>query len=102
MAILHLYNMITKEQIIEQIQMVIDPDIGIDIWTMGLIYDITIREDVVDILMTLTTPFCPFAPILQDQIRDNIESLGVNHVNIMITFEPPWKPSDELRAMIGV
>lgn len=94
--------MLTQEQCIEQIKMVIDPDVGIDIWTMGLIYDIQIRENMVDVLMTLTTPFCPAAPMLQEQIRDNLESIGAREVNIAITFEPPWKPSDELRAMIGI
>ena len=94
--------MVSKEQIIDAIQHVIDPDIGIDIWTMGLIYDITIRDNGVDILMTLTTPFCPYGSILQDQIRDELEQIGIENVNIMLTFEPAWKASDELRAMLGV
>lgn len=94
--------MLTKELIIEQIKMILDPDIGIDIWTMGLIYDIQIREDNVDIMMTFTTPFCPAAPVLQEQIRDQLESVGAKNVNIVVTFEPPWKPTDELRAILGI
>lgn len=94
--------MLTKELIIEQIKMIIDPDIGIDIWTMGLIYDIQIREENVDIIMTFTTPFCPSAPVLQEQIRDQLESVGAKNVNITVTFEPPWKPTDELREILGI
>lgn len=94
--------MLTKEIIIEQLQTILDPDICIDIWTMGLIYDIQIREECVDILMTFTTPFCPSAAVLQEQIRDQLESVGAENVNIMVTFEPPWKPTDELRAILGI
>lgn len=95
--------MLTKEAIIDQIKLILDPDVGIDIWTMGLIYDIQIREnDVVDITMTFTTPFCPVAPILQEQIHDQLESIGAKEVNIIVTFDPPWKPSDELRAILGI
>lgn len=94
---------LTEEIIIEQLKMILDPDIGIDIWTMGLIYDIHIREHtIVDITMTFSTPFCPAAPVLQEQIRDQLESVGAQHVTMTVTFDPPWKPSDELRAILGL
>lgn len=94
--------MVIKERIIEELETILDPEVHVDIWTMGLIYDITIREKEVDILMTYTTPFCPAGPILQDQIRDGIISLGFEKVNIEVTFDPPWQMPEGLRAMMGV
>ena len=94
--------MITKEQIIERLETVMDPEVNMDIWTMGLIYDIRIEGDTVRITMTYTTPLCPAGPILQQQIRNEVMTLGFANVTIEVTFDPPWKLPDALRAMLGV
>lgn len=95
---------ITKEQIIEKLKLVKDPEIGIDVWTLGLIYDITLEEDGVEVLMTLTTPLCPFADELIAEVEKKVGELGYDEgeVRVELTFEPVWEPSLEVRLMLGV
>lgn len=95
--------MVTKEQIIQVLQVVFDPEIQIDVWTLGLIYNLEIKEDIVNIKMTFTSPMCPYGPMLMDDIKSKVMGIkDVKDVNIEITFDPPWKPSDELRATLGI
>ncbi len=96
--------MTTQKQIVEILKTVDDPELDIDVWSLGLIYEITIKKDKVDILMTFTTPMCPYGPMLMDMIKDAITSKikSIKNVEIEITFDPPWEPSKELRAMFGV
>lgn len=94
---------ITKEEIIAELKTVFDPEIHLDIWTMGLIYEIDIKsEEEVHILMTYTTPMCPFGPDLNKQIEEKLHDLGFKTVEVEVTFNPPWKASDELRTMLGI
>ncbi|MEK7614067.1 MAG: metal-sulfur cluster assembly factor [Patescibacteria group bacterium] len=93
---------LTREQIIETLKTVKDPEIGIDLWTLGLIRDIKIEKGEVDILMTLTSPFCPFGNEIVLSVEEAVKKLGAEEVRVDITFEPPWQPSDELRMMLGV
>ncbi|QQG38973.1 MAG: DUF59 domain-containing protein [Candidatus Woesearchaeota archaeon] len=95
--------MVTKEQVNGVLKTVKDPEIGMDMVTLGLVYDIKIDNDKVDILMTLTTPICPFGPQMVEEVKQKIGFLkGVKEVNVEITFNPPWEPSEELRATLGV
>lgn len=95
---------ITKEQIIEKLKLVKDPEINIDVWTLGLIYDIAIKEDGVEVLMTLTTPLCPFADELITEVERRVGELGHEEgdVRVELTFDPAWEPSPEVRMMLGV
>ena len=95
--------MLTKEKVIEALQTVKDPEVNLDVWTMGLIYNLEITGDSVKILMTYTTPFCPWGPQLNDSITSVLkDQLGAKKVEIEVTFDPPYKMPDELRAMLGV
>ena len=95
--------MVTKEQIIQVLQVVFDPEIQVDVWTLGLIYNLDVKEDVVNIKMTFTSPMCPYGPMLMEDIKSKVMGIeDVKDVNIEITFDPPWKPSDELRATLGI
>ncbi len=95
--------MLTKEQIIAILQTVLDPEIGLDIWTMGLVYDIIIAKDSVKIIMTYTTPMCPWGPQLKEEIETTLkDTLDVKKVEVEITFDPPYKMPEELRAMFGI
>lgn len=95
--------MLTKEQIINKLKTVQDPELKLDIITLGLIYDTTIKDDGgVHVLLTLTTPLCPFGPLLIELIETAIHELGAPSVEVELTFDPPWKPSEELRTMLGV
>ena len=95
---------ITEQQIIDKIKLIKDPEIKIDIWTLGLIYKITFEEDGVEILMTLTTPFCPFADDLIAEVEKKVGELGYKEgeVRVELTFEPVWTPSDEVKMLLGI
>lgn len=98
--------MITKEQIIEALQTIKDPEVGLDIWTMGLIYNIEITNESrvlgIKITMTYTTPFCPWGPQLNEEIETALKKAGAKKVEIEITFDPPYKMPEELRTMLGI
>ncbi len=95
--------MITKEQVIEEIKKIMDPELGIDIWTLGLIYDIKIIDDRnIHILMTFTSPMCPAGGILISKVQEYLKDLGFEKVDVEVTFEPAWTPSVELREMLGI
>ncbi|HLC75282.1 MAG TPA: metal-sulfur cluster assembly factor [Candidatus Nanoarchaeia archaeon] len=93
---------LTKDRVIETLKQVYDPEIQVDVWTMGLIYDIQVQGNAVRITMTLTTPMCPYGPMLLDEIKSRVKEDTGADVHIDVTFEPPWKPSEELRMMLGV
>ena len=95
--------MSTKEDIIEVIKTVIDPDLFIDIYTLGLIYEVQKDGEKVNIKMTFTTPACPSGPMLIEEVRMRVRELeDVEEVNVEIVFEPPWEPSEELKEMMGI
>jgi len=95
--------MATKEEVIEVLKKVNDPEIGIDVWTLELIYNVDIKDAKINIKMTFTSPMCPYGPMLVEEIKSKISELqSVKEVDVEITFEPPWKPSEELRATLGV
>lgn len=93
----------TKEEAIEVIKTVEDPEIRVDIWTLGLIYNTDIpTEDTINIKMTFTSPMCPFGPMIVEELKGKLTSKGFKTVNVEIVFEPLWEPSQELRMMLGV
>lgn len=95
--------MADQEKVIDALKECYDPEINIDVWTLGLIYNMDIIEDKVNIRMTFTSIMCPYGPMLLEQIKTRLKKIeGVKEVNIDVVFDPPWKPSDELRAMLGV
>lgn len=86
----------------EALKKVIDPELGIDIVTLELIRDIGMNGDDVSILMTLTSPMCPFADIIIQSIENEIIFAGYEKPIIELTFDPPWQASEELRLLMGV
>ncbi|MDP3728726.1 MAG: metal-sulfur cluster assembly factor [bacterium] len=95
--------MITEEDLIEVFKNYDDPELNIDVWTLGLIYKIEIIDDThVKILLTFTSPMCPFGPEMVAELKKRIQAKGVENVEIEITFDPPWEASEELREMLGV
>ena len=95
--------MVSKNEVIETLKTCFDPEINIDVYTLGLIYEIKVNNNLVNIKMTLTTPFCPYGQFLIDEIkRKIIENNKAKDVNIELTFDPPWQPSDDLRASLGL
>lgn len=95
--------MATKDEVTEALKEIIDPELFIDIWTLGLIYDVDMNESSVDIKMTFTSMACPAGPQLVEEVKSKISALeGVDKVNVEVVFTPPWQPSDELKAMLGI
>ena len=94
----------TKEDVMNVLKGVNDPEIGLDMVTLELIYNINVSEDgKVDIKMTFTTPMCPYGPMLVEEIKAKVSEInGVKEVNVDIVFDPPWQPSEQLRATLGV
>ena len=82
-----------KDEIIQALQSVYDPEIPVSIYELGLIYDIIIMQNGhVDITMTLTTPHCPEAQTIPERVADVVSLVkGVNEVKVQITWEPPWE-----------
>ncbi len=81
-----------KESIIEEIKKIYDPEIPVNIYELGLIYDIKINEDKkVSIEMTLTSPSCPVAESLPNMVKENIlKVVGVEDVDLKLVWDPPW------------
>ena len=81
-----------KEQAIEAIKSVYDPEIPVDVWELGLIYDLKIFPiNNIYVQMTLTSPNCPSAEQLPDEVKEKLKSIaGVNEVELELTFEPPY------------
>ena len=98
--------MATKEQVIEVLKNVNDPEIQYDIWSLGLVYNIEIEGKKVKILMTFTTPMCPYGPALMDDVRRQVSAIyGVGEVVIELTFSPVWsaeKMTEEAKIALGI
>ena len=99
--IIYFLNMVNEENIIEILKSCNDPEIGVDIWTLGLIYELNIDNGVY-IKMTFTTPHCPYGPMIVDDIKNKVLNKYKIMPNVEVVFDPPWKPSDELRELLGV
>ncbi len=94
------------EKIVNELKQVYDPEIPVDVYELGLIYDVFINEDnEVKILMTLTSPNCPVAESLPKEVEDKVKSLDeVKDAEVEITFDPPWTKylmSDEAKLELG-
>lgn len=85
--------MATREEIVEVLKTCYDPEIPVNIWDLGLIYDISQENGRVKIQMTLTAMGCPIGPVLAEEIRWKVGQLPeVEEVEVEITFSPPWTP----------
>ncbi len=95
-----------KEKIFEALELVIDPELGIDIINLGLIYDIRFEEGKADIDMTLTTMGCPLADLLTDQVHDVLKDVEeVTEVEVHLVWSPAWtveKMSRYARIALGI
>ena len=99
--------MATKQQIEKILKTIPDPEIGVSLWDLGLIYEIGIdkKKGTVRILMTLTTIGCPLFDLIAGPIREEVGKLKVvKKIDIDLTFEPPWsmdRMSEEAKAQLG-
>ena len=95
------------EEILKKLNTIYDPEIPVDIYELGLIYDVMVNEDFeVKILMTLTSPNCPVAESLPREVEDKIKTIeNVKSAEVEITFDPPWSKdlmSEEAKLELGM
>lgn len=95
------------EKIVNVLKTIYDPEIPVDIYELGLIYDVLVNEENdVKILMTLTSPNCPVAETLPVEVEEKVKSLNmVNDAEVEITFDPPWTQdlmSEEAKLELGL
>lgn len=94
------------EKIVEKLKSIFDPEIPVDIYELGLIYDVFVNEkNDVKILMTLTSPNCPVAETLPVEVEEKVRSIDeVRNAEVEITFDPPWTQdmmSEEAKLELG-
>ncbi|TAM96899.1 MAG: DUF59 domain-containing protein [Chitinophagaceae bacterium] len=97
---------VIRNEAISIIQTCYDPEIPVNIWELGLVYEVNVKENKdVEVIMSLTSPFCPAAQSLPEEVKTKIEGIeGVKDVNVEITFEPPWTTdmmSEEAKLELG-
>jgi len=83
-----------RDNVIEVLKEIYDPEIPVNIYEIGLVYEVAIDEEAnVRILMTLTSPMCPVAESLPPEVEERVEAIdGVNSATVEITWDPPWDP----------
>ncbi len=98
--------MVTKEEVFDALKTVSDPEIGVDIVNLGLVYNVEINGDVVNVRMTMTAPACPVTDWILAEAQRRIEEIpGVKEANIELVWDPPWNldmVSDEARKMLNL
>ena len=98
--------MFTKEQIVEKLRECIDPELGVNIVDLGLIYGINVEDSRINVIMTLTTLGCPLDSYFVKNITSKLKTIkGVGDVSVEFTFEPPWRPtrmSQESKDNLGL
>jgi metal-sulfur cluster biosynthetic enzyme len=97
----------TRQAVFDALKNVYDPELGLNIVDLGLVYDVQVHEDGgVDIQYSLTTMGCPIGPLIEDQMRSFLRGVpGVEEVRPEFVIRPPWTPemmSDEAKAALGI
>jgi metal-sulfur cluster biosynthetic enzyme len=95
----------SREEVIDALRVVEDPELGMDIVELGLLYDAEVEGPKVHVTYSLTSMGCPVGPMIEQQIREVVESLeGIDNVETELTWEPPWSPermSDDAKFILG-
>jgi metal-sulfur cluster biosynthetic enzyme len=99
-------EMSTEEMVRESLrENVIDPEIGVNVVDLGLVYEIGMNDGTAEITMTLTTPACPLGPYLDSEVRGAVQDVpGVNDVKVNLVWTPAWDPSmmsEEAKLELG-
>jgi metal-sulfur cluster biosynthetic enzyme len=97
---------VTEERVREELKNVVDPEIGLDMVSLGLLYGVTVEGSDVKVLMTLTTPACPVGPMFVNAVHTAVMGMpGVKSCSVDLTFSPPWDPrtmaSDDVKLQMG-
>jgi metal-sulfur cluster biosynthetic enzyme len=97
----------TEEELMEKLRDVIDPELGLSVVDLGLIYEVAFDEGDVLVKMTLTSPGCPLGPIIRGEAYAKLKELpGVKDVDVQIVWSPPWDPrtmaSEDVKMALGI
>ena len=97
---------VTEKKVRDALKAVKDPELGLDLVVLGLVYDIEVNESDVKATISLTSPLCPVAGQIVEDVRQAIEAVeGVEGAEVELTFDPPWTPeriSPLIRASLGL
>lgn len=95
----------SRDQVFDALRVVEDPELGMDIVELGLLYDAEVEGPAVHVTYSLTSMGCPVGPFIEQQIREVVEGMeGVETVDAELTWEPPWSPermSDDAKFILG-
>ena len=95
----------TREQIIDALRVVEDPELGMDIVELGLLYDVEVEGGKVKVTYSLTSMGCPVGPMIEQEIKETVASMeGVEETEADLTWDPPWSPdkmSDDAKFVLG-
>ena len=98
--------MVTRDEIVTVLKDCYDPEIPINIWDLGLVYDINVQDGNVGIKMTLTAPGCMMGGMIAEEVKSKIKAMqGVNDAKVELVWDPPWSPdkmSPEAKAQMGI
>jgi metal-sulfur cluster biosynthetic enzyme len=94
-----------REEVIDALRVVEDPELGMDIVELGLLYDVEVEGPKVHVTFTLTSMGCPVGPLIEQQIHEAVAEMpGVDEVDAELTWDPPWSPekmSDDAKFILG-
>ena len=92
-------TVVTTAQVTQALREVFDPELGMSIVDLGLVYGVDVRGGAVTVTMTLTAPGCPIHEVMSEWVKGAVGNIpGVEHVDVTITFDPPWTPDRIARA----
>jgi FeS assembly SUF system protein len=94
------------EDVMKALKECYDPEIPVNVWDLGLIYDVAVDDDKVRVKMTLTAPGCPMHSFISQEVKEKLQSVsGVKEATVEVVWDPPWSPdkmSPEAKAQLGM
>ena len=98
--------MVTMEEIVKALKECYDPEIPVNVWDLGLIYDVAVDEEKVHVKMTLTAPGCPMHTFISQEVKKKLQSVnGVKEATVEVVWDPPWSPdkmSPDAKVQLGI
>ena len=102
---LYTYGMATRDEVIEVLRQVEDPELGMDVVDLGLVYDVDLADSTAKVTYSLTSMGCPAGPLIAGDIESAVRQVeGIEEVELELTFDPPWTPdrmSDDAKFILG-
>jgi len=98
--------LVTMEDIVKALKECYDPEIPVNVWDLGLIYDVNVDGEKVHVKMTLTAPGCPMHAFISREVKEKLQSIsGVKEATVEVVWDPPWSPdkmNPQARAQLGI